>query len=78
MNQENVTYWLSRQQDMLPCNRGDALINSIGVTDRSEGRRLIGQINHATARVGAIIGSSFADAGNTIAKTCFPRRPSTP
>ena len=71
-------YWLSRQQDMLPSNRSDGLVKSISVTDRSEGRRLIAQINHATARIGAIIGSAFVGAGHEIAKTFSVRRPSTP
>ena len=78
LHQENVQYWLSRQQDMLPANRFDGLVNSISVTDRSEGRRLIAQTTHATARVGAIIGSAFVDAGIMIAKTFSMRRPSIP
>ncbi len=71
-------YWLSRQQDMLPSNRFDRLVNSISVTDRTEGRRLIAQINHATARVGATIGPALVGVGNKIAKTFSMRRPSTP
>ena len=83
LHQENVTYWLSRQQDMLPTNRFDGLVNSISVTDRSEGQRLIAQTTHATARVGAFIGAVFTDAvftdaGKKIAKTFSVRRPSTP
>ena len=78
LHQENVTYWLSRQQDMLPSDRYDRLVNSISVTDRSEGRRLIAQTGHGTERVGAIIGAAFADAGKKIAKTFSVRRPSTP
>ncbi len=75
---DSDAYWLSRQQDMMPSNRNDELVYSISVTDRSEGRRLIAQFNHATARVGAIIGSAFIDASNKIAKTFSMRRPSTP
>lgn len=71
-------YWLSRQQDMLPSNRVDGLVNSISVTDRSEGRRLIAQTTHAAARVGAIIGAAFAGGGKKIAETFSVRRPSTP
>ena len=78
LHQENVTYWLSRQQDMLPTNRFDGLVNSISVTDRSEGQRLIAQTGHATARVGAFIGAAFTDASRKIAKTFSVRRPSTP
>ncbi len=77
LHHDSDTYWLSRQQDMLPANRFDGLVNSISVTDRSEGRRLIAQTTHATARVGAFIGAAFVDASKTIAKTFSVRRPST-
>ncbi len=78
LHHDSDTYWLSRQQDMLPTNRFDGLVNSISVTDRSEGRRLIAQTTHATARVGAFIGGAFVDASKTIAKTFSVRHPSTP
>ncbi len=78
LGQENVTYWLSRQQDMLPANRFDGLVNSISVTDRSEGRRLIAQTTRATVRAGAFIGAAVAGAGKMIVKTFSVRRPSTP
>ena len=77
LGQENVTYWLSRQQDMLPSNHYDRLVNSISVTDRSEARRLIAQTSHATARFGKFVGSAFAVAGKKIAHTFSVRRPST-
>ncbi len=76
LHHDSDTYWLSRQQDMLPANRFDGLVNSISVTDRSEGRRLIAQTTHATARVGAFIGAAFVDASKTIAKTFSVRRSS--
>ena len=72
------TYWRSRQQDMLPSDRYDRLVNSISATDRSEGRRLIAQTGHATKRVGVFIGAAFADVGRKIAKTFSVPRPSTP
>ena len=75
LHHDSDTYWLSRQQDMLPTNRFDGLVNSISVTDRSEGQRLIAQTTHATARVGAYIGTAV---GKMIAKTFSVRRPSTP
>ena len=78
LHHNSDTYWLSRQQDMLPANRFDGLVNSISVTDRSEGRRLIAQTTNATARVGAIIGAAFSGAGRNIAKTFSVRRPSIP
>ena len=78
LHHDTDTYWLSRQQDMLPSTRFDGLVNSISVTDRSEGRRLIAQISHAAARVGATMGSAFVGVGNKIAKTFSMRRPSTP
>ena len=77
LHHDSDTYWLSRQQDMIPSNRFDGLVNSISVTDRSEGRRLIAQTTHATARVGAFIGAAFVDASKKIAKTFSVRRPST-
>ncbi len=77
LHHDSDTYWLSRQQDMLPANRFDGLVNSISVTDRSEGRRLIAQTTHATARVGVFIGAAFVDASKKIAKTFSVRRPST-
>ncbi len=71
-------YWLSRQQDMLPSNRFDGLVNSISVTDRSEGRRLIAQTTHTAGRLGATIRAAFAGAGKKIAETFSVRRPSNP
>ena len=78
LHHDSDTYWLSRQQDMLLSSRFDGLVNSISVTDRSEGRRLIAQTGHVAARVGAFIGAAFTDAGKKIAKTFSVRRPSTP
>ena len=78
LHHDSDTYWLSRQQDMLPSNRFDGLVNSISVTDRSEGRRMIAQTTYATARVGAFIGAAVAGAGKKIAKTFSVRRPITP
>ena len=72
LHHDSDTYWLSRQQDMLPTNRFDGLVNSISVTDRSEGRRMIAQAAHAASRVGAIIGAAFAGTG----KMFSVRRPS--
>ena len=43
-------YWLSRQQDMLPSNRVNGLVNATSVTDRSEGQRLIARTVRAGAR----------------------------
>ena len=63
LHHDSDTYWLSRQQDMLPSNRFDGLVNSMSVTDRSEGRRMITQAAHAAARVGAIIRTAFANTG---------------
>ena len=78
LHHDSDTYWLSRQLDMLPANRFDGLVNSISVTDRSEGQRLIAQTSNATMRFGAFIGAAVADAGKKIAKTFSVRRPSTP
>ena len=71
------TYWLSRQRDMLPSNRIDGLGNSISVTDRSEGQRLVAQTIHAAARVGAIIAAAFTGAGKKTAETFFVDRSTT-
>ncbi len=78
LHHDTDTYWLSRRQDMLPSNRFDGLVDSISVTDRSEGRRLIAQINHAAARVGATIRPALVGVGNKIAKTFSMGRPSIP
>jgi hypothetical protein len=78
LHHDSDTYWISRQQDMLPTNRLHGLVNSINVTDRSEGRRLIAQTANATARVGTIIGAVFASAGMKIAKIFSASRPSIP
>ena len=76
--QDIVAYSLSRQQDLLPSNRIDGLVNSISVTDRSEGRRLIAQTTHAAAHVAAIVRARFASAGKRVAETFSVHRPSTP
>ena len=78
LHHDSDSYWLSRQRDMLPTNHFDGLVNSISVTDRSEGQRLFAHTTHATARVGAFIGAVVAGAGQKIAKTFSVRRPSTP
>ena len=77
LHHDSDTYWLSRQQDMLLTNRFDGLVNSISVTDRSEGRRLIAQTSHAAARFGTFIGAAFVGAGKKIADSFSVRRPST-
>lgn len=77
-SQDIVTDCLSRQQEMLPSNRIDGLVNSIGVTDRSEGRNLIAQTTHAAAHVVAIIRAEFAENAKKIAETFSVRRPSAP
>ncbi len=76
--QDIVAYSLSRQQDLLPSNRIDGLVNSISVTDQSEGRRLIAQTTHAAAQVAAIVRAGFAGAGKRVAETFSVHRPSTP
>ncbi len=73
LHHDSDTYWLSRQQDMLPSNRFGGLVNSISVTDRSEGRRMIAQAAQAATRAGAIIGAAVASAG----KKFSVHRPST-
>lgn len=75
-SQDIVTHCLSRQQEMLPSDRIDGLVNSIGVTDRSEGRNLIAQTTHAAAHVVAVIRAEFAEAAKKIAETFSVRRPS--
>lgn len=77
-SQDIVTDCLSRQQEMLPSNRIDGLVNSIGVTDRSEGRNLIAQTTHAAAHVVAIIRAEFAENAKKIAEKFSVRRPSAP
>ena len=76
--QDIVAYALSRQQDLLPSNRIDGLVNSISVTDQSEGRRLIAQITHAAVHISAIVRAAFSSAGKRVAESFSVHRPSTP
>ena len=71
-------YWLSRQQDMLPSNRVNGLVNATSVTDRSEGQRLIARTVRAGARAGAIIGAASVGAGRKLAEIFSVRRTSVP
>ena len=75
---DTITYCLNREQEMLASNRIDRLVNSITVTDRSEGRSLIAQTTHAAAQVVAIIRAEFAGTAKNIAKIFSVRRPSAP
>lgn len=77
-SQDIVTDCLSRQQEMLRSDRIDGLVNSIGVTDRSEGRNLIAQTTHATAHVVALIRVEFAETAKKIAEAFSVRHPGAP
>ena len=78
LHHDSDSYWLSRQQDMLPANRFDGLVNSISVSDRSETRRLIAHTLLTVARVGHFVGAAVVGSGKVIAKTFSVRLAGTP
>ena len=72
-----VAYSLSRQQDLLPTNPNEGLVNSIGITDRSEGRRLFAQTIHAVTQAVAIVRAAYASVGKRVVEIFSVNRPST-
>jgi hypothetical protein len=71
-----IAYSLSRQQDVLSSNRIEGLVNSFGITDRSEGRRLFAQTIHAVTQVVAIVRTSFAGVGKRVVEIFSVKRQS--